>query len=108
MSLIDPIGLQAQAHHPLDQEFLRRIARFPTELPREALFFILAENLRRQDHQVGPAAMIEGVDSRPILALVGARAGAFLIALLVDENSRCAASTSIPIRRTRRSAASAG
>ena len=74
---IDSLPLPRQLRDPRHQEFFRGIARLQAELPGTELMLILPENLRRQDHDIRPAAVVEGVASRPILALLGAWAGTF-------------------------------
>src|ERR1700677_2287363 len=60
LSLIDPLDLTPDAHDPVDEEFLGRIARPETEPPGPELILIVPKDLRRQDHDIRPAAVIEG------------------------------------------------
>ena len=75
LSPIDPLGQPRQVHDPVDEEFLDRIARLPTELPGIGLFLVFAEILGRQDQDIRPAAVVEGIEPRPILSFFSARAG---------------------------------
>jgi hypothetical protein len=88
LSPIDPLGQPRQIHDPLDEEFLDRIARHPTKLPGISLFLVFPEILGGQNQDIGAAAVVQGIELRPILAGFAARAGALLAVPTICFNLR--------------------
>jgi hypothetical protein len=63
LSPIDPLGLPRQVHDPVDEEFFNRTARLSTELPGIGLLFVFPEILGRQDKDIRPAGVVQGIES---------------------------------------------